>query len=202
MSSRITRKLAKFTTTMLLSVSVGWSMPAAAGLILTFSDDGMGGTLADLQGSGQIGNASFQTYIDGIQLGDFLAPGVARNVFYSLAQPLQFGAGLTVDGLHLDNNRVGNDDLRIRVSAFSPTNFAYSVSGTSAVTGLAFSDLLPGTYAASTHQDIGIVGGLQLIVQEPLRVLEPDTVGLLIGGLGLLLLRRRRATTKTQIPSL
>ncbi len=172
--------------------------PSHAALIITLRDDGIGGTLAAFEGAGTTDPKGFQVYIDAHEIGDFIAENGPENSLFSLATPLNFGVGRNILGLHLDRNPDRLDDLRVQMDGYVDVGFDFSVLGESLVSGLRFADLVQGTYAASTRPDVAIIGGLTLIVEPPLPVLEPTTMSLLVGGLGLLWLRARRRNAKPE----
>lgn len=166
--------------------------PASAGLIIELSGTETGGTLATFTGSGTTDGA-FEFNIDAHEIGDFVLATGPDNQWFDLADPVAFASGLTIERFHVDHNPVPMlDDLRIGMSDFVVSGIDFDVSGASLIEGLDFATLIPGSYSDSTRPDVGIVGGVSVIV-HPQRVDEPAALGLMSLGLFALVLSRRRS---------
>lgn len=168
------------------------AMPARAGLIIELSATDSGGTLATFTGSGTTVGA-FQFNIDAHEIGNFVRSSGPNNLWFLLADPVSFATGVSIERFHVDYNPAPTlDDLRIGMTEFVRSGIDFNVSGSSLIEGLSFAELIPGTYASSNRPDVGIVGGVSLVV-HPRSVDEPGSLALLSLGLVALVLCRRRS---------
>lgn len=168
---------------------------ANAALIIELAERHDGGTQANFSGSGTT-NGAFEFNLDAHGIGDFVFDTGPDNSWFDLANPVQFADGFNLERVHVDYNPDPDfDDLRFGLSAFVPTRIDYNIQGSSLVSGLAFSSLIPGSYGASQHPDVNIVGGVSLLV-TPLSVPEPASIALFAIGLIALTLSRRRRSQK------
>lgn len=164
---------------------------AQAALIIELAERHDGGTQANFSGSGTTSGA-FEFNLDAHEIGNFVLETGPDNSWFDLANPVQFADGFNLERIHIDYNPDPLfDDLRFGLSAFVPSRIDYNVQGSSLVSGLAFSSLIPGSYGASQHADVNIVGGVSLVV-TPLSVPEPASIALFAIGLVALTLSRRR----------
>lgn len=185
----LTHRLKQLGAAALLTASV--ALPANASLIIELNGTDSGGTLATFNGSGTT-DGIFQFNIDAHEIGDFVLPTGPNNQWFDLVDPIVFAPGISIERFHVDHNPVPTlDDLRIGMSDFVVSGVNFNISGSSMIEGLTFSSLIPGTYADSTRPDVGIVGGVTLVI-HPYSVDEPASLALLGLGLGALLLSRRR----------
>ncbi len=166
---------------------------ASAALIIELAERHDGGTQANFSGSGTTVGA-FEFNLDAHEIGDFVLDTGPDNAWFDLANPVQFADGFNLERIHIDYNPDPDfDDLRFALSAFVPTQIDYNIQGSSLVSGLAFSSLIPGSYGSSQHPDVNIVGGVSLLV-TPLSVPEPASIALFsIGLIALAFSRRRRS---------
>ncbi|MCR9278266.1 MAG: PEP-CTERM sorting domain-containing protein [Pseudomonadaceae bacterium] len=177
-----------FTTALAVSFL---SASASAALIVELAERRDGGTQANFWGAGTT-NGAFEFNLDAHGIGDFVLPTGPDNSWFDLANPVEFADGFNLERVHIDYNPDSQfDDLRLGLSDFVPTRIDYDIQGSSLVSGLAFSSLIPGSYGASQHPDVNIVGGLSLVV-TPLSVPEPASIALFTIGLVALTLSRRR----------
>lgn len=173
-------------------VAACWlSMPASASLIIELNGTENDHTIATFTGSG-ITDGVFQFNIDVHEIGNFVLPTGPNNSWFNLADPVIFASGVTIERFHVDHNPAPTlDDLRIGMSSFVGSGISFAVNGSSLIEGLAFSSLIPGTYADSNRPDNAIVGGVSLVV-HPYSVDEPATFALIGMGFAALVWQRRR----------
>ncbi len=183
-----------------------------ANLAITLQKVGVDGVRISWTGSGTIGGSSAAELQDVLSFNNFdgglYGPAIndpGEGLVYSLSAPLSLtgmNAAMTMsynntyESLRLDNETADDLDL------LSGTNFAaaggqlslqagdsYEASGSTTVTGLSFSDLMPGTYEAfNTSGDTVLFGGVTLNITA-----VPEPSGLLFGGVvcGLLAMKKR-----------
>ena len=169
-----------------------FAVSASGELIIELNGTDEDGTLATFTGSGTTAGA-FEFNIDAHEIGNFVLPTGPDNQWFDLVDPVLFAPGITIERFHVDHNPIPTlDDLRIGMSDFVVSGVSFNVSGSSLIEGLTFSSLIPGTYADSTRPDVGIVGGVTLII-HPYVVSEPASLALLGLGLAGLVLSRRRS---------
>lgn len=183
------RRLCKHMLTLFAMCLLSASVQAA--LIVELAERRDGGTQANFSGSGTT-NGAFEFNLDAHEIGDFVLDTGPDNSWFDLANPVQFADGFNLERIHIDHNPDPLfDDLRLGLSGFVPSRIDYSIQGSSLVSGLAFSSLIPGSYGASQHPDVDIVGGVSLVV-TPLSVPEPASIALFAVGIVALTLSRRR----------
>ena len=90
---------------------------------------------------------------------------------------------VTIDG----SKATPDFDLNLTAGSFFNVGDTYSVNGSTTLDGLAFADLIPGTYVPGNGGDTSNVGGLTLNI-----VPEPTSMALASVGLALIAFRRRR----------
>ncbi len=144
---------------LLLASAMLLPMTANASLVLTLSDDGSNGTVATFVGTGTTSDYISSSIDVGSNIGEFAASNVLNNFRIFLDTPLAF-AGTYIIELHFDWD-YGLDDFDFHASSSTPGGTDYDINASSLVTGLAYSDLIPGTYFGN-DVDADPLGGFRL----------------------------------------
>lgn len=146
---------------MMSCVLLGFTSDSRGELVIAFEEIADGGVQVSWSGSGRLSfsdtNIS-QSTLDFNNLGDIFGPGISStNRDFDLPSPLilsgMFDGGTAFefewDSLRLDREGSDGDDVNFRggISLAAPGTF--NASGSSIVTNLQFSDLIPGSYTAS-----------------------------------------------------
>ncbi len=155
---------------------------ANAGLIINLDNDGFGGVIASISGSGTT-TGGLGGVIGAGNIGEYVTNPALDNQWFTLATPLIFSADHTIQRIRIDHDgRI--DDFHLDVTGRVRRNTAYAASGSSLVNGLSFADLNPGHYAGSNSRDVRRLGGLTVTVPSPVAL------PLLLGLVGLVGLRK------------
>ena len=176
-----------------------FTTPAQSSLIVTLTHDGLDGVIASISGSGvTLGADPGFTALRNRDLGDY----IGTEAQPSLVTPIAFSSSpnLSIVALDLDDDITGAaDDFGLFLSEVPSPGLAYDVSGTSALTGILFSQLTIGTFMSSTTgPDSGSppqLGPITLIIQDVQSLPEPTAIALLgvgLAGLGVAARRRSR----------
>ena len=152
------------------------SIGSNADLTVTLQDDGTGGVMISIEGSGVTGERictdpfSCDNDIEMVDIGDY----TDVEEVYALQSPIDFAPGFSIIALNIDDDNSllfpdDLDDFYITVSPFlAESNIAYSVNGTTSVVGASFSSFFPGVYSAQTEV---IETGTGFLV-----ILAPETI--------------------------
>ena len=178
------KKVAFTITALMLSVS------AQAMLVVDLMDNGSGGVIVSVNGSGTT-SAGIGSVLTARNIGEYVQPGHGlAQVIYTLANPIAFSNNRVIDEIAINRDN-GIDDFSLRFNGGVGSNVDFFPSASSLVQGLSFADLIAGTYDDSDSNDVRRVGGLTLNVVGA-SVDAPLTVSLLAGALALFGLRRYR----------
>lgn len=174
-------------------VGVFVSSSANAGLILTLSNNGLGGTVATFQGSGTTSTGFFAGSVRssakvGDNIGNFITSTGPKNTHFNLASTLALTPSIGITRLFVDRDFFSFDDFHFDLDGFLGKGVAYNINASSLVTGLLFSDLIQGTFIG-TGRDSRRLGGFELVVAN--QVPEPGILLLFGGGLALLGFHRK-----------
>lgn len=155
------------------------SIGSNADLTFTLQDDGTGGVMISIEGSGVTGDrictnpADCDNDIEMVDIGDYTD---VNDTYYSLQSPVDFAPGLSIIALGIDDDSDFYpylDDFYITLSSYPPPNTAYSVSGTTSLVGASFSSFLPGVYSAQTEY-IETGTGFLIILSNETPAQEPE----------------------------
>ena len=179
--------------TALILLLVLLSPAAKATMTVTLTDDGTGGVIATFEGDGITSGSGDRAIWRDLD-GDYTDPD---PFLFSFETSLFIAPGITITAIQLDDDGAGPnlDDFAIDFSDIIPSGTAYSIDGSTAVTGLAFSILNSGIYTPAAEQQISF-GGATLVIGSVSSIPEPSTLTLFVIGLAGLgfMMRRRRST--------
>lgn len=150
------------------------SAQSHATLIVTLSEDGLGGTIATFSGSG-VTTGVGQTG-QWFNIGEYTtSPGP----LFALETPVVIVNGISIILAGISDDASTPDDFGITLDSVVQAGTEFSFVGASRLSGLAFSALIPGVYTTSTIGGLGF-GDFRLVV---VSVPEPETLFLLATGL-------------------
>lgn len=164
------------------------SSSASAGLILTLSNNGSGGTIATFQGSGRTSGAVGSVVSVGQNIGNFVDNSGPNLDHFNLASALAFTPSISITRLFIDRDFFSLDDFHFDLDGFLGGGVTYDINASSLVTGLLFSDLIQGTFNG-TGRESRRLRGFKLVVAN--QVPEPGILLLFGGGLALLGFHRK-----------
>ncbi|MEM6798446.1 MAG: hypothetical protein AAF589_02940 [Planctomycetota bacterium] len=174
---------------------------ADASLVVNLQEVSSDGVEVSWEGNGTFtGNIGIDLTF--INFGTFLGSGIGDPESFVFSQPLTLsGIDLSTSSPYTNNytgfdlrNQSGDDILFDSSGTNLVTGDTFTASGSAIVTGLAFSDLVPGTYSGS-GVDSTRFGGVTLVIAA-----IPEPTAFVFGGLvslgfvGLIVTRRRRKT--------
>lgn len=168
-----------------------WASAGYADVTVTLSQDGSGGVIASIQGSGTTsGYLHFES--DFSDIGDY-TDAETRAV---LSAPILFSPGISIVELGIDHDNKPNwpddpDDFMLVFDFDVAPGTSFEIDGVSPLTGLSFNSLFPGTYSVlSKYVEVG--QGTLIIESSPqdriatltIRIDDLVDSGILTGGQG------------------
>ena len=141
-----------------------WASVGYADVTVTLNHDGSGGVIAAIQGSGTVPDGlGTWAYFDDI--GDY----THAEIQAVLSTPILFAPGISIVKLDIDHDNKPYwpddlDDFGLNFDFETAPGTNFEIDGVSVLTGLSFSDLIPGTY--SVVSDSAGVGLGTLIINE------------------------------------
>jgi len=153
-------------------------MPIAnAGLLLTLSDNGVGGVEGHFVGSGYTNGDSVSQTAQFFNIGEYTT---AAGPLFQLDSPLEFAGGrIILAGISDDSSTP--DDFGFIVDTIVAPSTYFEIDATTEFLGLSYADLLPGVYTTQ------LLGGIQisdftLVIESNFQVTEPGTTPLFFLG--------------------
>lgn len=169
-----------------------WASAGYADVTVTLSHDGSGGVIATIQGSGTTSGPGPTNEADFTDIGDY-TDVETRAV---LSTPILFAPGISIVELDIDHDNKpawpdDPDDFGLVFDLDVAPGTSFEIDGVSAVTGLSFSSLFPGTYSVLTDY-VGVGIGTLIIEASPeeqiviltLHIDDLVDAGILNGGQG------------------
>jgi hypothetical protein len=158
-----------------------------ASLVITFSNDGFGGVIAEFEGSGVTGGVSPNSVAQFFNVGEYTT---TSGPHFYLADTITFASGIDFVFLGISDDLAPNpDDFGFSMNGLVSPGTAFSTTGSSAVIGLSYSDLIPGVYTSSTLGGIKIEDFSLVVAAVPI----PPALWLFGSGLlGLVGIARRK----------
>ena len=168
-----------------------WASAGYADVTVTLSHDGSGGVIAKIQGSGTT-SGYLANEADFTDIGDYT--NVEANAV--LSTPIPFAPGISIVELDIDHDNKplwpdDPDDFGLIFDFDVTPGTSFEVDGVSALTGLSFNSLFPGTYSVLTDY-VGVGQGTLIIESSPeeqiviltLHIDDLVDAGILTGGQG------------------